>query len=190
MGWNVSPLAATDAEGAAAAAALLSGELGEGLYRPEWLLEDAAGPTAHVLLARTPEPELAGASVARIISAGDSGYYRAFGVQALELFAGTVGSFEALAVAPARRHRGIGRTLTAASLDWMRERGCTAAVTVSWLSGREGASAGMFLGVGMDAGPTVEKFYLEESLRDGWACPVCGMPCRCSATLFTLDLTR
>jgi GNAT superfamily N-acetyltransferase len=190
MSWDVSPLAPGDAAAAAAAAALLCGELGEGLYRPEWLLEDAAAPTAHVLMVRAPEREMVGTSVARVMTPADSGYYRAFGVEALELFAGTVGSFEAVAVAPGHRRLGIGRRLMAASLDWMRERGCTVAVSVSWQSGREGGSAGMFGRAGMEEGPTVERFYYEESLRDGWACPVCGMPCRCAATLFTRDLTR
>jgi hypothetical protein len=61
---------------------------------------------------------------------------------------------------------------------------------VSWRSRRDGSSAGLFRRLGMTEGPTVERFYLEESLRDGWACPVCGCPCTCSATLFTLPLKR
>jgi hypothetical protein len=27
-------------------------------------------------------------------------------------------------------------------------------------------------------------FFVERSAREGWRCPVCGNPCRCSATLF------
>jgi hypothetical protein len=72
----------------------------------------------------------------------------------------------------------------------MRERGCTSAVTLSWRSGREGSSAGLFRRLGMREGPTVERFYYDESVRDGWTCPVCGGPCTCAATLFTLALTR
>ncbi|HSR24206.1 MAG TPA: GNAT family N-acetyltransferase [Candidatus Eisenbacteria bacterium] len=181
---DVSPLDAADEEAAAAAASLLSRELGEGLYRPEWLREDAASAAAHVLLARS--PALVGAAVARLLTADDSGYYRAFGAPALELFTGSVGSFEAFAVEPDHRRRGIGTRLATASLDWMRERGCDSAVTVAWQSRRSGTSARLFRHLGMAEGPTVERFYLEESLRDGWACPVCGGPCTCSATLFTL----
>jgi GNAT superfamily N-acetyltransferase len=185
---GVSPLEAGDRATADAAAALLNRELGDGLYRPEWLLEDAADPSAGVWVAGAPAPE--GAAVARLLASTDAGYYRAFGPAALDLFAGAVGSFEAFVVAPDHRRRGLGTLLATVCLDWMRGRGCTAAVTLSWRSGREGSSAGLFRRLGMREGPTVERFYHDESLRNGWTCPVCGAPCTCSATLFTLALTR
>jgi GNAT superfamily N-acetyltransferase len=183
---DVSPLDARDGATASAAAALFNREMGEGLYRPEWLLEDAASPSAGVWVAGSPVP--AGAAVARVLATADGDYYRAFGAPALDLFASTVGSFEALAVAPDRRRHGLGSRLTAVCLEWMRERGCTSVVTLSWRSGREDSSAGLFRRLGMSEGPTVERFYYEESVRDGWTCPVCGGPCTCSATLFTLEL--
>jgi ribosomal protein S18 acetylase RimI-like enzyme len=184
---DVSRLGKRDAATADAAADLLNRELGDGLYRPEWLLKDAADAAAGVWVAGSPAP--VGAAVARIVASANSVYYRAFGPPALDQFAGTVGSLEALAVEPASRRRGIGSRLTSARLDWMRARGCTAVVALSWRSGREGSSIGLFRKIGMAEGPTVERFYLDESLRDGWACPVCGGPCTCSATLFTLSLT-
>jgi len=185
---DISPLAAGDRATAAATAALLNRELGAGLYRPEWLLEDAADPSAGVWVAGAPVP--AGAAVARLLASDDADYYRAFGPAALDLFAGAVGSFEAFAVEPDRRRHGLGTRLATVSLDWMRGRGCNSAVTLSWRSGREGSSTGVFRHLGMREGPTVERFYRDESLRNGWTCPVCCGPCSCSATLFTLALTR
>lgn len=185
---DVTPLDAGDRAAAAAVAALLNREIGEGLYRPEWLLEDAASPSAGVWLAGRPVP--AGAAVARLLAAADGSYYRAFGPAALDLFAALVGSFEAFAVDPDHRRQGLGTRLATRSLDWMRERGCASAVTLSWRSGREDSSAGLFRRLGMREGPTVERFYLEESVRNGWTCPVCGGPCTCAATLFTVSLTR
>jgi GNAT superfamily N-acetyltransferase len=185
---DVSPLAAGDRATAAAAAVLLNRELGDGLYRPEWLLEDAADPSAGVWVAGAPVP--AGAAVARLLAPGDADYYSAFGPAALDVFAGVVGSFEAFAVEPASRRHGLGTRLATVSLDWMRERGCTSAVTLSWRSSREDSSAGLFRRLGMREGPTVERFYHDESLRNGWSCPVCRGPCSCSATLFTAALIR
>jgi GNAT superfamily N-acetyltransferase len=185
---DVSPLDAGDRATAAAATALLNRELGDGLYRPEWLLEDAADPSAGVWVAGAQVP--AGAAVARLLASADAEYYRAFGPAALDLFAGRVGSFEAFAVEPDCRGHGLGTRLATAGLDWMRGRGCTSAVTLSWRSGRDGSSEGIFRLLGMREGPTVERFYHDESLRNGWTCPVCRGPCSCSATLFTLALTR
>src|SRR2546429_4202558 len=60
---EVTALTPGDAGAARAAAALLGRELGDGLYRPEWLLEDAASPRAGVWIAGT--PGLVGVAVAR-----------------------------------------------------------------------------------------------------------------------------
>src|SRR5258708_11077099 len=53
---DVATLAPDSRDIATAAAALLDRELGSGLYRPEWLLEDAANPAAGGWLVRAPEP--------------------------------------------------------------------------------------------------------------------------------------
>jgi GNAT superfamily N-acetyltransferase len=181
---DVTILAPGDLEGAAAVSALLNRELGDGLYRPEWLLEDAGNPAAAVWRAGAADP--IAAAVARLIGPDDAGYYRAFGPAAMDLFHGTVGSFEALAVRPDHRRSGLGTLLTETSLDWMRAHGSVAAITLSWRARAPRSSAGLFRRLGMREGPTVERFYHEESVRDGWACPVCRGPCTCPATLFTL----
>jgi ribosomal protein S18 acetylase RimI-like enzyme len=181
---EVAELPPGDAVAAGEVAALLNRELGDGLYRAEWLLEDAASPRAGVWVAGAP---LVGSAVARLLAAADHDYYRGFGPESMARLAGSVGSFEALAVLPAHRHRGLGSTLTTTCLEWMRERGCDTAVTLSWRSNRDG-SGGLFRRLGMREGPTIDRFYHEESLRDGWTCPVCGGPCTCGATLFTMPL--
>jgi ribosomal protein S18 acetylase RimI-like enzyme len=163
---------------------LLNRELGEGLYLVDYLLDDAASPGAAVLLAE--QPQLLGASVSRVLATTDAAYYDRFGPEVRSLFAHRVGSLEALAVEPAFRRRGVGSLLARASLEWMVAQGCETAVTLAWESGRESASAPLFRRLGFRQGATVERFYLEESLREGWACPVCGVGCRCSATLYTL----
>lgn len=177
-----------DTQAVKAAAALLDKELGEGMYPPTRLERDAADPTAVVWLAADQTETLVGAAVARLLIGEDVDYYLRFGRQAVDLFRGSVGSFEAVAVDPSHRRAGVGRRLTEASLDWMAEKGCAAAITVAWESGRPDASGPMFRRMGFRQGPTVSRFYNEESIRDGWTCPVCRGPCVCAATLFTLDL--
>ena len=181
-------LLASDGTYLAAAEKLLNRELGRGLYPPGRLAMDAADPTAAVWIAIDAAPQPVGAAVARLLIPEDVAYYEAFGPEAAKLFNGTVGSYEAVAVEPGFRRRGTGRLLTEASLGWMREQGCDVAVTLAWLSGRKDSSPHLFGRLGFHEWGTVKRFYYEESLRDGWECPVCGGPCRCSATLFTLDL--
>lgn len=172
----------------ARAAALLNRELGEGMYTPDRLTRDAADPTAAVWIAEAGARPVIGAAVARLLIPEDVSYYERFGPEAVDLFRNTVGSYEAVAVESGFRRHGVGRRLTEAALEWMRRHGCATAVTLAWLSGREDSSPGLFRALGFQEGETVERFYYEESLRDGWVCPVCGNPCRCSATLFTLPL--
>ncbi|HEY4025880.1 MAG TPA: GNAT family N-acetyltransferase [Candidatus Dormibacteraeota bacterium] len=218
---EVTPLQPDDGAAATEASALLNRALGDGLYRPEWLVADAANPGAGVWIARavgrekeddlpplTPRqlkggsddlPPLTprqmrgggtvGVAVARLLGAGDDAYYRPFGAAAMELLQGSVASFEALAVDPAHRRRGLGVALTTTALGWFCDNGCDTAVTLSWRSNRDG-SAGLFRRLGMREGPTIDRFYHEESLRDGWVCPVCKGPCTCAATLFTLPLGK
>ena len=173
---------------AMAAEALLNRELGRGIYALGRLERDAADPTAAVWIAREAGPQPVGAAVARLLIPKDAAYYERFGPEAVELFTGTVGSYEAVAVERRFRRRGTGRLLTEAGVQWMRRQGCDVAVTLAWLSGRRDSSPHLFRRLGFREWGTVERFYYEESLRDGWECPVCRGPCRCSATLFTLRL--
>jgi GNAT superfamily N-acetyltransferase len=187
----IAPLAVGDEAGAEEVRRLLDEGLGDGMYGLAGLLADAADPTAGVWSARSGAgagTALAGAAVARMLVPADAGYYERFGRAALDLFSGTVGSFEAVVVQTAFRRRGVGAGLTEASLAWMRERGCDAAVALSWLSGRPDSSPPLFRRLGLTEGPTVERFYERESIENAWACPVCGQPCTCAATLFSRRL--
>src|SRR2546423_8833596 len=67
---DVELLGEGDLEAATAASQLLGRELGQGLYPPEWLLEDAASPTAVVWLAG--DSALMGAAVARMLTPADA----------------------------------------------------------------------------------------------------------------------
>lgn len=163
---------------------LLNDELGEGLYEVETLLAAAADETAGVFYARC-DGRLAAAAVARILVPEDIAYYLPFGSLVGDLFdRHLVGSLEALAVRPENRRRGLGAEMVRRRVGWLTERGCDRVVAVSWLSGRASASDTMFRRLGFSAATVVTNFYLEESRRDGWSCPVCGNPCRCSAQLF------
>lgn len=175
---------------AAAVQVLLNTELGDPLYTVDDLLAAAGDATASVIFVRQ-EGQVAAAAVARLLVAEDVDYYSPFGPAPAALFDGhQVGSLEALAVRPSDRGRGIGTRLLQARLEWLTAHGCDLVVAVSWLSGRPGTSAPLYRRLGFTAGATVTDFYLEESRRDGWSCPVCGNPCRCSAQLYWLEIPQ
>ena len=167
----------------AAAQELLNRHLGENLYSRERLLGVASDDEA--MLATWDEGVVLGAAVARLIYPADAGYYRDFGPTATDIFAThRVGSLEALAVDGDHRHQGIGRQLTLEQMSWLARHGCDVAVAVSWLSGEDGTSAGMYRELGFKGTPPVPDFYLAESMRERWTCPVCRGPCRCAAAFY------
>jgi len=135
------------------------------------------------------EQKLIGGAVSRLLRPIDVDYYERFGNTARALFVtGPIGSIEALAVSPGARRAGVGRRLLLDSLTWCREQGCKDAVAISWLSGVSGTSAPLFAAAGFTMGDAIPEFYLEDSLREGWSCPVCDGGCRCAGQLVYLSL--
>jgi len=175
-------------EQAPALAALLSRELGEGMYTAGKVVADLEESQARVTVALA-GPTLVGAAISRLLVREDRGYYRGFGPAATVIFDGQpVGSFEAVAVSPAARRQGLGLALLEDALAWFRLSGCTAAVGISWISGRQGSSAGLFRRAGFTAGRTLPEFFLASSQEDGWTCPVCAGPCLCPAQFVSRGL--
>lgn len=185
----IAHVAVAGAENVPSLVDLLNSSLGLGLYTATDLHRDIGDPTALVLVTRG-EGGVTGGAVSRLLAPRDVDYYTRFGDPARRLFeaTGPIGSISALAVAGSARRQGLGRRLVEASVDWCREQRCSAVVAVSWISGAEGTSAPLFAALGFTSGETVADFYLEESLRDGWTCPVCTGPCHCGGQFVYLNL--
>lgn len=159
---------------------LFNRELGDPLYSLSGLERDRTDPEAVILVARGE-----GAALGRLLVAEDFSYYERFGAVAVRAFkAGPPGSIEALAVVPAARGRGVGRRLLEAMEQRLFALRPRTVVAVGWDSGRASALP-LFRKLGYEESARVDRFYEEESLRDGWRCPVDGTPCLCGAYLFT-----
>jgi GNAT superfamily N-acetyltransferase len=170
------------------AGVLLNAALGEGMYPLERLREDAADPEVLFLVALSGET-VVGAALARLLYAADVDYYIRFGDAAERLFREhRVGSLEAMAVAPGWRRQGLGTRLVERRLEWLVERGCDAAVAVAWLPAVGDTSEPVFKALGFTGTEPVADFYLEESIRDGWTCPVCQGPDHCAAAMYYSEL--
>lgn len=173
---------------AAPLAVLLSDALGENMYSADGMVRDIAFDGTRVTVAEH-GGDPAGGAISRLLTGVDAGYYERFGPAIAAVFEREpIGSFEAVAVLPGARRQGLGNRLLEDALAWFRYEGCAAAVAVSWISGRPGASAGIFQRAGFAGGPVIPDFYLEDTLSEGWACPVCGGPCHCAAQSFHMAL--
>ncbi|GAC1583800.1 MAG: hypothetical protein NVS3B24_22700 [Candidatus Dormibacteria bacterium] len=162
-------------------AALLSGELGEGMYTDARVASEMASNSTRVTVA-TAASLMVGAAISRLLAREDGDYYREFGPAAVALFERPpVGSFEAVAVSAEARRRGAGAALLEDAVEWFRLSGCSAAVGIAWISGRQASSASVFRRAGFTAGRTLPEFFLESSRAEQWTCPVCGGPCHCPA---------
>lgn len=98
------------------------------------------------------------------------------------------GLLENVAVVPAYRHRGLAAALTEARLEWLRGKEVDFVYTFAWHT-PEGIPAGATLErAGFRALEELPDFYLEDGLRNGYACPWHGARCRCSAVLCVREL--
>lgn len=86
------------------------------------------------------------------------------------------------------RHRGIGRTLTHLSVEELKFLGCTTIFIESWVSGMKGQSQELLRKQGFKEIARVPNYWKKLSEEENFECPVCGIPCHCTAILFIKNL--
>lgn len=99
-----------------------------------------------------------------------------------------VGLLKSLAVKTNARGRGVGTWLTLNSIDYFKSHGCTLVAALSWESGSEQSSRRMLEACGFEQMALMPDYWKQESIDKGYECPVCGVPCTCSATLLVKPL--
>jgi ribosomal protein S18 acetylase RimI-like enzyme len=167
--------------------ALVDRTQGKGIFTSDYFGRCASGEGDRMLLIALLEGNLAGVATARVLPEDDFDYYAPFGKEAVEqLFhQHRVGSMETASVAESLQGQGIGQELTRHRIRWLSEAGCTAVIEVSWESGLANTSDRVFRKLGFERLSQVKGFYIEDSVRRPFICPVCGSPpCRCSASLY------
>lgn len=182
---------------APAIAEIYSGALGEGYLGANEAaanLRDRSGRTAW-FVAEADGRVVAAANALWLLrrevpSAAPPGFERVAGdLLRLALRARRLGLLENVAVVPAYRHRGFAAALTQARLDWLREREVEFVYTFAWHT-PEGIPARATLErAGFRAVEELPDFYLEDGLRNGYACPWHGARCHCSALLCVRELS-
>jgi GNAT superfamily N-acetyltransferase len=165
------------------ASRVLDDALGQGSFSPSKVEKLARDPDHHLLGARL-QGELVAVASACLVSESGHAFYQRFGSGAQALTGRRVGSLHASAVLPALRGKGVGSALMRARLALLQQRGCDYVVGISWLSGLAHTSEPVFVKHGFTClGHSGELFTMLSS-EQGFGCPVCGHPYRCSAALY------
>lgn len=100
-----------------------------------------------------------------------------------------VGELKPKVVAPAARGTGIGSIMLAASLDFLKARGCHDVVSASWVSADpQHSSLGMLERAGFAQVATIPCFWADDQQAAGYLCPLCGAGCVCVAVILVLPL--
>ena len=169
-------------------AALLNESLGSGFIQPSALAELTAEGGGVLIRARGRGGELLGAGTARVLDQASHAVLqdrlRLPGVDA-----GLVGELKSIVVAPAARGMGVGSTVLAACLDFLKARGCHDVVSASWVSADpEHSSLGMLERAGFAQVATIPAFWADDQQAAGYLCPLCGDGCVCAAVILVLPL--
>ncbi len=173
-------------------AALLNESLGSGFIQPSALAELTAEGGGVLIRARGRGGELLGAATARVLDQASHAVLqdrlRLPGVDA-GLVGRRVGELKSIVVAPAARGMGVGSTMLAASLDFLKARGCHDVVSASWVSADpQQSSLGMLERAGFAQVATIPAFWADDQRAAGYLCPLCGAGCVCAAVILVLPL--
>ena len=173
-------------------AALLNESLGSGFIQPSALAELTAEGGGVLIRARGRGGELLGAGTARVLDQASHAVLqdrlRLPGVDA-GLVGRRVGELKSIVVAPAARGMGVGSTVLAACLDFLKARGCHDVVSASWVSADpQHSSLGMLERAGFAQVATIPAFWADDQRAVGYLCPLCGARCVCAAVIMVLPL--
>jgi ribosomal protein S18 acetylase RimI-like enzyme len=171
-------------------AALLNESLGSGFVRPSALTELTVEGGGVVIRARGRGGELLGAATARVLDqashAALQDRLRLAGVDA-GLAGCRSGELKSIVVAPAARGMGVGSIMLAASLDFLKARGCRDVVSASWVSANpQHSSLRMLERAGFGQVATIPAFWADDQKAAGYLCPLCGAECVCAAVILVL----
>ncbi|SKB46835.1 Sortase and related acyltransferases [Arthrobacter sp. 49Tsu3.1M3] len=173
-------------------AALLNESLGSGFTQPSALAQLTADGGGVLIRARGRGGGLLGAATARVLDQGSQAVLRdrlrITGVDA-GLDGRRVGELKSIVVGPAARGTGIGSIMLAASLDFLKARGCHEVVSASWVSADpRHSSLGMLERAGFAQVATIAAFWADDQQAAGYLCPLCGDGCVCAAVILVLPL--
>ena len=96
----------------------------------------------------------------------------------------TIGFLKAVAVSENHEKQGIASALTEAVILEFQNRDIRNLMSFSWKRSSGPTSIGILKNHGFKELCTIPDFWTEDSIRHGYDCPECGVPCHCTAIVF------
>lgn len=96
----------------------------------------------------------------------------------------SIGVLKSVAVLPEAQGKGIGASLSGVVTDSLTSAGVDCVLSVGWTDNEGCHIQGALTKLGYTPCADIQNFWFEESLTQGYPCPSCGNPCRCSARIF------
>lgn len=91
------------------------------------------------------------------------------------------GLIKSIAVSPGYQGRGIASALVTSALAELVAHGAEQTYSLAWASKERGCQlCGVLTSVGFRAVQRIERFWYNDSIANGYICPVCGNPCECA----------
>lgn len=107
-----------------------------------------------------------------------------------ELGFNLTGLLKSVAVDSEERGSGIGTKISSAVVQALFDMGATNVVSIGWTDDEGCHIQGPLETLGFKARGDLDDFWHEDSVLEGYSCPTCGRPCRCSARIFVLPLSK
>ena len=169
---------------------LLDEALGTGYVSPAKLEAHRRRSEGRFAWLACDDDRVVGALLSRVLAEAEVQSFQALlADQGVELPVLVTGLLDIGVVAPTMRRRGVVQRLVAVSLTELGRLGCRQVLTVAWDSGSPDSAHGPARRAGFRVAGTLHDYWYGRSLAEGFACPNCGHPCRCSATLFVRSMT-
>lgn len=95
-----------------------------------------------------------------------------------------VGILKSGAVSPLARGTGLGTKVSGATADSLFREGASCILGMAWTDGDGCHAEGMMNRLGFQMRGDIKDLWHQDSIEEGYGCPSCGNPCRCTGRIF------
>lgn len=95
-----------------------------------------------------------------------------------------VGVLKSGAVSPSARGAGLGTALSGATTDALFREGASCVLGMAWTDADGCHAEGMMNRLGFQMRGDIKDLWYQDSIEEGYGCPSCGTPCRCTGRVF------